>query len=140
MASYSQSPQSQSPQSSQSTILISVPEYCSDNEHGADHTETEQAKNSEKPKRRNNKIYTLEKVYESAELAYEAIKNEKIWTKIGDKPKTKKGLKIYYRCNQAKFRGPSCAASICLFLPSDKTTAEVHRTMCKIYQFLLFCF
>ena len=43
MASYSQSPQSQPPKFSQSTILISVPEYCLDNEH-ANHAETTQSK------------------------------------------------------------------------------------------------
>ena len=115
-------------QSSQSNVLITLPEYETEEEHiKIDHSK----KKSNRKTKVKNKIYVLEKNFESTALANEAISSEKIWSRQTTKPPGRKGQKIYYRCNLAMFRDPACAASLCLFLPAHNTTAELHRTIYK---------
>ena len=83
------------------------------------------------PKRRRgvNKIYCLQEVFDSLELAKQAIEQEEIWTFKNKKP-SKAGVKHFYRCNKCLARGKQCSAVCLIFLPADNLTAEVHRTMC----------
>ena len=66
------------------------------------------------------------------ELAEKAIEEENTWSlkakKYEKKTKTKK---IFYRCNKVLQRAKiQCSTGLVIIFPPDKTTVEIHRTMC----------
>ena len=65
-------------------------------------------------------------------MAQKAIEEEDIWSIKGKKyEKKSKTQKIFYRCNKVLQRSKKqCSAGLVIILPPDKTTVEIHRTMC----------
>ncbi|KAI5634079.1 calcineurin-like phosphoesterase domain-containing protein [Phthorimaea operculella] len=82
-----------------------------------------------KEKKREIKIYLFDKSFSTSAEAERAIKDELVWKKARTY-KSNDGLKIFYRCNQVKSRGPQCAASIHLLYPSDSDNVLLFRTNC----------
>ena len=78
------------------------------------------------------KKYFFEKEYSSLEEAKEELKSEKTWAWRQKKvEKRSKSTKHFYRCSKVKQRDKKqCSAGCIIVLPVDKTTVEVHRTLC----------
>lgn len=85
-------------------------------------SELEEVDNPPK-KRRNHQNFIYEKSFANEKDAMEEIAAEKCWSKHYQN-NSSVGKRIKFRCNQVKFRGSQCAASIFIIL--DPRTPQVH--------------
>ncbi len=98
-----------------------LPEYQSSSESEAEEVILKQRKT----KIAKNWVHMT--TFECATEAKKWIANEKIWS-YSFANDTEDGKKIYYRCNQAKFREEQCKASIHLLYCSDSSKVHQFKT------------
>jgi hypothetical protein len=55
-----------------------------------------------------------------------------LWTKVGVRKylKSTKSYQQFYRCCRVKFREKQCSSGCVIISPADKTSVEVHKTVC----------
>lgn len=102
------------------TINEDVPDYCSSE------SEAEQQPVSKK-KRTKGKNYVFERTFANPKDAEKFLEDQNTWN-VKVCHDTSEGTKKFYRCNQVKFRGPQCAASIYLHFVADSDEVVLYRT------------
>ena len=101
-----------------------------DDEDETQLTSPKQAQGESPKKRRSKRQYVHSHSYESKEKAVAALEEDLIWSSIGSR-KTKEGLKLFYRCKLAPYRGNQCSASVYILLHSHNLEASIFKTQCK---------
>lgn len=70
--------------------------------------------------------WALYRTFENAELASSSLDSNK-WSRYRKTDRTE-GVKLYFRCNQVKLRGPQCAAAIYDIFANDNDEVLEYRT------------
>jgi hypothetical protein len=108
------------------TNFVPTQQYESSSESDND-MDINQQNAQEKKTVRRKLNWVKERSFSDDEQAQLAIKKEKQWSRHYCN-KVHDGIKVYYRCNQVKFRGKQCAAAIYLHYPHDSDEVVLFRT------------
>jgi len=114
-----------------SESLIRLPCASSSSESEEETTENE-VNDIESKKRGKGKKYHFFASFETLEQAENSLKEERLWTKVGVRKflKSTKSYQQFYRCCRVKFREKQCSTGYVIISPADKTSVEVHMTIC----------
>ncbi|CAF0857349.1 unnamed protein product [Rotaria sordida] len=106
----------------------SVAHYISDSENDID-MEIQPSGNTEtvKRKKQNRRKWIPLCTYNDKDDIINKIKNDGIWSKTHTNI-TSEGKRVYYRCNQVKWRGKQCPAGIHLLYHSENECITMYKT------------
>ncbi|CAF0962497.1 unnamed protein product [Rotaria sordida] len=106
----------------------SVAHYISDSENDID-KEIQPSGNTEtvKRKKQNRRKWVPLCTYNDKDDIINKINNDSIWSKTHTNI-TSEGKRVYYRCNQVKWRGKQCPASIHLLYHSENECITMYKS------------
>jgi len=80
-------------------------------------------------KRRPNRIWTEQKMFETGVEAQLAVTLENIWKEAASS-KSNTGVRVEYQCTAMKYRRNACPASIYLMYHATSSKVSLHKTDC----------
>jgi hypothetical protein len=83
-------------------------------------------------KRGKGKEYHFFASFDTLKQAEDSLKEERLWTKVGIRKKlvTTGAYQQFYQCCRVKFREKQFCTGCVIISPADKTSVEVHKTIC----------
>jgi hypothetical protein len=113
-----------------SESLVGLP--CSSGDEEVEEEIIENTQDTVSKKRGKGKEYHFFASFETLKLAEDSLKEERLWSKAGMRKKlaTTGAYQQFYRCCRVKYREKQCCTGCVIISPADKTSVEVHKTIC----------
>jgi hypothetical protein len=113
-----------------SESLVGLP--CSSGDEEFEEEIIENTQDTVSKKRGKGKEYHFFASFETLKLADDSLKEERLWSKVRMRKKleTTGAYQQFYRCCRVKYREKQCCTGCVIISPADKTSVEVHKTIC----------
>ncbi|RNA34760.1 hypothetical protein BpHYR1_022888 [Brachionus plicatilis] len=105
---------------------MSDSEYREVDDYVTSESESEDEVQESNKKKRTRKNWIYERTFDDQEASKDCLDNEKIWSFLKSS-ETEAGLRVDYRCNLVKRKGPQCAAAIYLLHKSENLSVALFK-------------